>query len=34
MIGQTRYSLVIATAFPIYYAVTSNNKGIVHFLGT
>ena len=30
------YSLVIATAvFPIYYdAVTSNNKGIVHFLGT
>jgi UMF1 family MFS transporter len=30
------YSLVIATAvFPIYYdAVTSDNKGIVHFLGT
>lgn len=30
------YSLVIATAvFPIYYdAVTSNNKGIVRFLGT
>lgn len=30
------YSLVIATAvFPIYYdAVTSDNKGMVHFLGT